>query len=210
MKKLNFVHSKACSIGVELELQILNCYTYELINRAKDILENVKDVLYPGNIRPEITQGIIELNTTIHYSISSLSDELNELKIVFVKQAKELGIRFSGGGVHPFQDWQDNEIYPDVRYGKYIYLYGYLAKVWTVFGQHIHIGCTTANNAIYLTHVLARYLPHFVALSASSPFLQNIDTLFDSVRLNLSNSLPTSGHIPFIKTWKNFQNLLNF
>ena len=73
-------------------------------------------------------------------------------------------------------------------------VYGYLAKQFTIFGQHVHIGCPDGDAAVYLTHILARYVPHFIALSASSPFQQGEDTSYQSSRLNTVSAFPLSGH----------------
>jgi len=51
-----------------------------------------------------------------------------------------------------------------------------------VFGQHVHVGCENGDMALWLLHALSRYVPHFIALSASSPFVQGVDTGFDSAR----------------------------
>jgi carboxylate-amine ligase len=76
-------------------------------------------------------------------------------------------------------------------------MYGYLAKQFTVFGQHIHVRVSCGDDAIYLLHMMSRYIPHFIALSASSPFSQGMDTAFDSSRLNNINAFPLSGTIAF-------------
>ena len=87
-------------------------------------------------------------------------------------------------------------------------LYGYLAKQFTVFGQHVHIGVPSGDDALYLLHALSRYVPHFIALSASSPFLQGEDTGFESSRLNSVFAFPLSGRAPFVLTWERVQPLL--
>jgi carboxylate-amine ligase len=83
--------------------------------------------------------------------------------------------------------------------------YGYLAKQFTVFGQHIHIGCPDGDSAIYLTHLLTRYVPHFIALAAASPFYQGVDTSFQSSRLTAVSAFPLSGHLPFVGNWAEFE-----
>jgi carboxylate-amine ligase len=83
-------------------------------------------------------------------------------------------------------------------------VYGYLAKQFTVFGQHIHIGVPDGDAAIYLAHTLSRYIPHFIALSASSPFQQGTDTDFQSSRLNTVSAFPLAGTLPFVLTWHEF------
>jgi carboxylate-amine ligase len=76
-----------------------------------------------------------------------------------------------------------------------------------VFGQHVHIGCASPDEALFLLHSLNRYVPHFIALSASSPFSQGVDTLFDSARLNSVFAFPLSGRAPFVLNWEEFANV---
>ena len=73
-----------------------------------------------------------------------------------------------------------------------------------MFGQHIHVGCADGDDALYLLHAMARYLPQFIALSASSPFYQGVDTAFDSSRLNAVFAFPLSGRAPFALRWSEF------
>ncbi|OQY69894.1 MAG: glutamate--cysteine ligase, partial [Rhodocyclaceae bacterium UTPRO2] len=61
------------------------------------------------------------------------------------------------------------------------------------------------DEALFLLHALNRYLPHFIALSASSPFFQGVDTLFDSARLNSVFAFPLSGRAPFLLKWEDFE-----
>jgi glutamate---cysteine ligase / carboxylate-amine ligase len=83
-------------------------------------------------------------------------------------------------------------------------LYGYLAKQFTVFGQHVHVGVTNGDDAIYLTHRLAAFIPHFIALSASSPYYQGEETSFETSRLHAVSAFPLSGHMPPLQTWAEF------
>jgi len=57
---------------------------------------------------------------------------------------------------------------------------------------------------VYLVHMLTRYVPHFIALSAASPFYQGEDTSFQSSRLTAVNAFPLAGHMPFVKDWAEF------
>jgi carboxylate-amine ligase len=85
-------------------------------------------------------------------------------------------------------------------------LYGYLAKQFTVFGQHVHIGCADGSTAMRLLHALARYVPQFIALAACSPYYQGADTAFDCSRLNTVFAFPLSGRAPFVTDWEAFEN----
>jgi len=48
-------------------------------------------------------------------------------------------------------------------------------------------------------------VPHFIALAAASPYLQGVDTLFDSARLSSISAFPLSGRAPFVLSWQEFE-----
>jgi carboxylate-amine ligase len=119
--------------------------------------------------------------------------------------ARRMNVAIAGGGTHPFQIWSERKIYPTERFRSISEKYGFLAKQFTVFGQHIHIGCASADDALYLNHAFIRYVPHFIALAASSPYYQGVDTAYDSSRLSVINAFPLSGTMPLVHRWADFQ-----
>ena len=121
-----------------------------------------------------------------------------------MKCADKLNIAVVGGGTHPFQQWHERRIYDKPRFRELSELYGYLSKQFTIFGQHVHVGCPDADSALLMLHRMSRYIPHFIALSASSPFVQGQDTQFDSARLNSVFAFPMSGRAPFTLSWDEF------
>src|SRR5215216_3278571 len=176
VKKLPFKKSSIGSIGIELELQLIDPNTSELTSRAKDLIRQINASDYYERIKPEITQSMIEVNTGIHQTPGQLFEELNTLHQFLLNQTKQLEISICGGGTHPFQAWILEKIFPTRRFSTVTKKFRYLAKRSTVFGQHIHIGCANADDALYLTHALARYVPQFIAITAASPYYQGIDT----------------------------------
>ena len=201
---LEFTQSQACTTGVELELQLLKSHDCNLARDAADLLARLGKVKHPGQVKPEITESMIELNSSIHTHYTALADELRTIRNVVVREAELLNLRVAGGGTHPFHQWSERRIYPTERFKHLLNLYGYLAKQFTVFGQHIHIGCPNGDDAVYLIHMLSRHVPHFIALSASSPFYQGEDTGFASSRLNAISAFPLSGTMPFVQSWDEF------
>jgi carboxylate-amine ligase len=202
--ELEFRASTEVSMGVELELQLLNSRDFNLARDAADLLKRLEKSAYPGEIKPEITESMIEVNSSIHMRYETLLAELREIRDVLAHAAAQLNLRVAGGGAHPFHKWSERRIYPTQRFKRLLEVYGYLAKQFTVFGQHVHIGCADGDAALYLTHIFSRYIPHFVALSASSPYQQGVDTEFQSSRLNTISAFPLSGHLPFVRTWREF------
>jgi carboxylate-amine ligase len=151
-----------------------------------------------------MTQSMIEVATDVHTEHGPLLAQLQTMRDTLVHAGDRLNIEIAGGGTHPFQRWFEQRIFSKPRFEELSGLYGYLAKQFTVFGQHVHVGCASADDALFLLHALNRYVPHFIALSASSPFSQGVDTLFDSARLNSVFAFPLSGRAPFVLRWDEF------
>lgn len=204
MRLLSFKKSNIVSIGTELEFQIIDRNSLSLISRSKELMRSLQNMGYRTRIKPEITQSMIEINSSIHNTPKKMYDELLELQGILIEAATPIDIMFCGGGTHPFQQWSMQKIFPSKRFKKKFNQYRYLSKRATVFGQHIHIGCATGDDAIYLIHAFARYVPHFIAISASSPFYQGINTNYCSSRSTIFNAFPLSGVIPYLKNWKEF------
>jgi carboxylate-amine ligase len=204
MRNLPFKSSQLVSIGVELELQLINPLTFDLFSRAKDVIKSISSNELNKNIKPEVTQSMIEINSSIHQSPAELAVEFEKLHSALLSLADEFDLKISGGGTHPFQRWSLQKIFPIKRYKNLAHQYRYLSQRSTVFGQHIHMGCRNGDEAIYLTHALARFVPHFLALSASSPFYQGVDTGFNSSRSTIFTAFPQSGVMPYLLNWKEF------
>lgn len=203
-EELHFNQSSAVSIGIELEFQIINPKSFSLVSCAKEILDNIQEKKYQLKIKPELTQSMLEINSSVHSNIQELAKELQQLYHYLLLKSSKLGIVFCGGGTHPFHKWTNEKIFLTKENKSFARKYKYLAKQATVFGQHVHIGCLNAEEALYLTHALARFIPHFIAISASSPFYWGVDTGFFSSRTTVFNAFPLSGVIPFLINWNEF------
>ena len=201
-----FGQSQALSLGVELELQLVNTVDFDLTSSSNDLLQLLSRKPFPGTVTPEMTQSMIEIATGIQHEHAPLLAELRGMRDTLTAACDRLNIDIAGGGTHPFQRWSEQRVFEKPRYQQLSQLYGYLAKQFTVFGQHVHVGCASGDDALFLLHSLNRYVPHFIALSASSPFFQGVDTLFDSARLNSVFAFPLSGRAPFMLSWDEFAN----
>jgi carboxylate-amine ligase len=201
---MEFNHSQSLSLGIELELQLVRTHDRDLAHEAGDLIERLAKMKVPGAVKPEVTLSMIELNSSIQPGFAGALAELEAQRNAVAKAAGVLNLGICGGGSHPFHDWAERRVYPAERFKEVTQRYGYLAKQFTVFGQHIHLGCASGDEAVYLVHMLTRYMPHFIALSAASPFYQGEDTSFQSSRLTAVSAFPLSGHMPFVPDWAAF------
>lgn len=102
----------------------------------------------------------------------------------YCRQPQTIIWKFAAVAPHPFQKWQRQGMRQRT-------LSTNAGKLWLShpagdrFGQHVHVGCASGDDAIYLLHGLSRFVPHFIALSAASPYMQGTDTRFASSRPNI-------------------------
>ncbi len=200
----SFQPSAPLSLGVELELQIVDPQGHDLTPRSDALLARMAAQPIPGRVTHEITASMLELCTGVCSDHAQVLAQLRQTRDALVACADAEGVALCGGGTHPFQQWTQRQIIDEPRYQALAALYGYLAKQFTVFGQHVHVGCTGPDQALQLLHGLSRYVPHLIALAASSPYVQGEDTAFHSSRLNAVAAFPLSGHAPFILGWDAF------
>jgi carboxylate-amine ligase len=201
---LEFKVSEPFTLGVELELQLVDRRDGDLTRAATDLLSIAQKRHPKLDIKLEITESMIEVATAVQRDYMGVLADLRALRDAVCEAAELLNVGVCGGGAHPFQSWTERHIADGPRMHYISDLYGYLAKQFTVFGQHVHVGCADSDSAVRLVHGLSRYVPHFIALAASSPFLQGEDTAFDCSRMNTVSSFPLSGRMPFVRDWAEF------
>src|SRR5688500_13491009 len=124
MDETSFTSSAPLSVGIELELQLVRPHDFDLSHDAGDLLARLAKRKLPGAVKPEITQSMIELNSSVHTSCAELLEELEAVRGAVVQDAGVLNIRISGGGSHPFHDWADRRIFPNERFRFVVERYG--------------------------------------------------------------------------------------
>lgn len=201
-----FTRSRMGSMGIELELMVLDRLTYDLLPAAPDILRLLDKQEKQWVATPEMTTSMLEVATSVLDGYAQAAAQIEEIRSSVQRAAFQVGAAISGGGAHPFQKWSEQRIYPKERYRNSAKKFGYLAKLFTVFGMHVHIGVPDADEAIRICAWLTQRAPLFIALSANSPCWQGEDSGFCSARSNVVGAFPMSGTMPsHIRTWAQFQ-----
>ncbi|QYF95857.1 glutamate--cysteine ligase [Massilia sp. PAMC28688] len=194
------------TIGIELELMVLDRLTFDLMPAAPDILRLLDMQKKDWVATPEITTSMLEVATSILTGYDDAAAQLEEIRSSVHNAAFKVGAAIAGGGAHPFQRWSEQRIYPKERYRESARKFGYLAKMFTVFGMHVHIGIPDPDEAIRTCAWLTQRAPLFIALSANSPCWQGEDSGFCSARSNVVGAFPMSGTLPqHVRSWAQFQ-----
>ena len=105
--ELAFKSSAPLTFGVELELMLVNTRDFNLAPDADDLLRRIERDTPGGELKPEITQSMVEINTSVHEHYASLVAELRATRDVLAGHARKMNVAIAGGGTHPVQKWSD-------------------------------------------------------------------------------------------------------
>lgn len=193
------------SIGVEIELQILDRDTGDLAPGAVRLLKACQEEKIDG-VAAELMQSMIEVKTGICNSVDEVRDQLYTRTRRVRNIASSLGFELAMGSTHPFHRTAASTVYPDERYERIRDRLAWLTNQRVMFGLHVHVAMPSGDMAIGAINLLMQYVPHLIAVSASSPFWQGVDTGLMSSRIALYRLLPHAGLPPYFSNWKEFRN----
>jgi carboxylate-amine ligase len=211
LMRVDFQASSTSSLGVEIELGLIDIETRELTCIASDVLAEVGSG-HPGGEHPrakhELYESTIEvitgICTTVAQARADLSATVDEIRAVIEPR----GAALEGAGLHPFSRWFDLVQTPGERYAELVNRIQWPARRLMTHGVHFHVGVRSAEKAIAFTNALTHYLPHFVALSASSPYWHGHDSGLASVRTKIFEAMPTAGLPPNLNSWADFEHFM--
>ncbi len=202
-KDLIFHGCSERTLGVELELHILDPETGDLTPGALPILDACQREGIDG-VTGEFLLSMLEVKTGVCRNVSEVkSSFLSSLQRVH-RIAHSLGYDLGIGGTHPFNQSSTDDIFPDERYRRILSQQGWMATHEAIFGLHVHVGVPDGESAIGVMNLLVPYLPHLLALSASSPFWQGVDTGWASTRMRIFRPSPHAGIPQYSTCWNDF------
>ncbi len=204
MTLFEFNGSDKPTIGVEIELQILDQDTLDLAPHSDKLLQLCHQQGIE-RIKTEIHQSMVEVDSEISLNVKECYEFLKKRITDLDEIAESLGLRLGVTATHPFQHWADRLITNQDRYQNLHEKYQWLARRMNVYGLHVHVGIRSGERALAVSHTLNRYLPHLLALSANSPFWQGLDTGMQSSRINIMDAFPFAGLPQNFLRWQDFE-----
>lgn len=205
--RIEFSSSPRASLGVEWELELVDLDTRQLRSGASEILAEIRPegAEEHPKAKHELLESTIEVITGVCTTVAEARADLAETvaQVQAAAAKRNLGVMCSG--THPFTDWATQDISPHTRYQRLIESMQWLARRLQIFGVHVHVGVRAPEKAIPIVNALTQYIPHFLALSASSPYWLGKDTGLASARSKVFEGLPTAG-LPYqLSGWDQFE-----
>jgi len=204
--------SRGATIGVEWELQLLDTSTRMLRQDAGEVLAALPGLTEEREhpkIRHELMESTVEVVTGVCSTVSEAKDDLSATISQLERITGRRGTMLACAGTHPVSDWRDAKMAPIQRYAELVEQMQWLVRRIQTFGVHVHVGIRDGSKAIPIVNALAGYLPHFLALTASSPYWNGQDTGLASSRAIVFGGLPTSGPPQPLTDWTEFEEYMD-
>ncbi len=197
---MEFQPSDPERVGVELELQLVDAGTLDLVDGILPLME-----FYPDSphVKPEFIQNTVEVASRPCRSVDELADHVLALVADLRRRCAELGMALCGAGTHPFCE-RLALITPTPRYLAMEKEAGLLAHAQITFALHVHLGQPSGEAALDLMRRLRPCLPLLIALSANSPFWRGYDTGYAGYRQRILAATRSYGVPPSFDDWNQF------
>jgi carboxylate-amine ligase len=209
---IQFTHNPRPTVGIEMELHIVDAATGELVSAANELLAEMGRG-FPGGEHPkakhELFQSTVEVITGVCDTPERAGDDLRASIDELRAAAAGRGLTLISSGTHPFALARDQLISPDPRYHDLIEAMQWPARRLLICGLHVHVGVADGARAITIINELRRHLPLFLALSSSSPYFEAEDSGLASARSKVFESLPTAGLPPQLSDWTDFEEFMS-
>ncbi|SMR71101.1 carboxylate-amine ligase [Aliiroseovarius halocynthiae] len=192
------------SIGIEEEYLLIDRDSLALREAPDEMMEACRAEL-EGQVSPEYLQCQIEIGTRVCADVSEARDDLKRLRACVSKNAKIYGLAPIAASCHPFADWKDQHHVDKDRYNDLRRDLAGVVRRMLICGMHVHVGIPDPDTRIDLVNQLTYFLPHLLAMSASSPFWQGEDTGLASYRLTVFDNLPRTGLPPQLGSWSEYE-----
>jgi carboxylate-amine ligase len=210
--RIRFNASPRPTVGVEMELTVVDRSTRELVSAASDLLTDLGQGR-PGREHPkakhELFECTVEVITGICHTIGEVRADLATTIAELGQSAAARDLALVSVGSHPFSRWHDQVVSPPERYAELVEEMQWTAQRLQIFGIHVHVGVRSGAKAIAIANALTLYLPLFLALSASSPYWEGHDTGLASARVKVFEALPTAGLPPHLDDWADFERFMH-
>jgi glutamate---cysteine ligase / carboxylate-amine ligase len=208
---IHFNASPGPSLGVEIELGIVDRASRELVSAASLLLDEVGRP-YPDGLHPKIKHELFESTVEIITGVCATAAEARHDLQATIDEIRPLvdqrGLALMCSGTHPFSHWNAQKISPDTRYHDLVERIQWPARRLAIHGIHFHVGVRSGEKAVAIANSLAFHLPLFLALSASSPYWHSLDTGLASCRTKVFEGLPTAGLPPRLRDWADFERFM--
>jgi carboxylate-amine ligase len=204
--KIDFASSQRSRLGIEWEIACVDRRSGELSPAAPGLLARLGPQSGFPHVTTELLTNTVEVVSAPHPRVRDAVADLTRLVERLSDVAEPMGIDLISSGTHPFSQWFQQQVTPGKpRYDTLIDRTRWWGRQMMIWGVHVHVAVEDRAKVFPIIDGLLTYLPHFQALSASSPFWAGENTGYASNRALMFQQLPTAGLPPQFDEWAQYE-----
>jgi glutamate---cysteine ligase / carboxylate-amine ligase len=173
------------TVAVEEEFALLDPETLSMVDRFEEIKAAAAGSPVDDHLVGELIASEVEVRTGRCTSFAEAAEKMGVRRAQLSEIVGRLGIALGATGTHPWARWQDQRIIDTPHYRRNDELLRYVVWRNNTFGLHVHVGIRGADRAIAVHDGLRPFLPHLLALSASSPLVEGVNSGLHSARTEI-------------------------
>ena len=199
------------TVAVEEEFALLDPETLDLVNRFEELKASAAGAEVDDHLVGELIASEAEVRTGKCADFAEAATRMATRRGQLQALARELGLQLGATGTHPWARWQDQRIIDTPHYRRNDDILRYVVWRNNTFGLHVHVGIRGGDRAIAVHNALRNFLPELLALSASSPFIEEVDTGLHSARSQIfTRTFPRCGIPDAYDGWRGFEDYVSF
>ena len=199
------------TVAVEEEFAILDPETLSLTNRFEELKAAAQGTELEEHLVGELIASEVEVRTGRCDTFAEVAARIPERRAQLGALAEKLGVTLGATGTHPWSPWQEQRIIDTPHYRLRDELLRYVVWRNNSFGLHVHVAIRGVDRAVQVADGLRAYLPELLALSASSPFVENVNTGLHSARTQIfTRFFPRCGVPDVYGDWRTFEDYVRF
>jgi carboxylate-amine ligase len=199
------------TIAVEEEFALLDPETLELTNRFEELKAGAAGTELDENVVGELIASEIEVKTGKCANFGEAAELMGLRREQLDELADRFGVGLASTGTHPWSRWQDQRIIDTPHYRRNNEILQYVVWRNNSFGIHAHIGIRGADRAIAVCDAFRNVLPELLALSTSSPFVEDCVSGLHSARTEIfTRMFPRCGVPDLFGSWQTYEEYLRF
>jgi len=199
------------TIAVEEEFALIDPDTLELTNRFEEMKAGAAGTELDEHLVGELIASEIEVKTGRCRDFVEAAEHMARRRLQLEDLADGFGVGLAATGTHPWSRWQDQRIIDTPHYRRNNEILQYVVWRNNSFGIHAHIGIRGADRAIAVCNAFRNVLPELLALSASSPFIEDCVTGLHSARTEIFTKMfPRCGVPDSYDGWAAYEEYVRF
>src|ERR671923_715166 len=199
------------TLAVEEEFAVLDPESLSLVNRFEELQAAAQETELEDHLVGELIASEVEVRTGRCETFDEAAAKMGERRAQLFALADSLQIALGATGTHPWSSWKDQRIIDTPHYRRNDEILKYVVWRNNSFGIHVHVSIRGPDRAIAVCNALRNYLPELLALSASSPFVEDVCTYLHSARTEIFTKMfPRCGIPDSYDGWDGFERYVRF